>query len=95
MARKPATNQDVVIEATITSKGQVTLPKAVRSHLGLRTGSRIRFSLPKHGGFQGDSVLHELEDLWAMADATLKRNGELRSPMTLEEMDEAKARRIW
>ena len=29
--------------ATVTSKGQVTLPKAVRERLGVETGSRIEF----------------------------------------------------
>jgi antitoxin PrlF len=30
-------------KATVTSKGQVTLPKTVRDQLGLRTGDRISF----------------------------------------------------
>jgi antitoxin PrlF len=30
-------------KATVTSKGQVTLPKAVRDKLGLRTGDSISF----------------------------------------------------
>jgi AbrB family looped-hinge helix DNA binding protein len=88
-------NQEVAVEATITSKGQVTLPKVLRSHLGLRTGSRVRFSLPPQGGFQGHRVLHELEDLWEMADAAQKRAGKQNETMTLEEMDEAKALRVW
>lgn len=29
--------------ATITSKGQITIPRAIRQFLGLRTGSRIAF----------------------------------------------------
>ena len=33
------------IEATVSSKGQVTLPKALRDHLGLHIGSRIRFAV--------------------------------------------------
>ena len=28
---------------SVTSKGQVTIPKAVRQRLGIRTGSRIEF----------------------------------------------------
>lgn len=31
--------------ATLTSKGQVTLPKAVRQALGLDTGSKVAFDL--------------------------------------------------
>lgn len=78
-------------EATVSSKGQVTLPKALRSHLGIKAGTRIRFSLGPQGGFMADRVLYELEDLWLMADRGPKPQG----VMTFKEMDEAKARRQW
>jgi AbrB family looped-hinge helix DNA binding protein len=79
------------IEATVTSKGQITLPKMLRERLGLKRGSRIRFRLDARGRLQGEPVLHDLEDLWAIAD-------EARRPkraMTSAEMDAAKARRRW
>lgn len=79
------------VEATVSSKGQVTLPKALRDHLGIQTGSRIRFSLAPHGGFQASHVLYELEDLWKMSDQAPKA----RDVMTFEEMNQAKARRSW
>lgn len=79
------------VEATVTSKGQVTLPKALRDHLGIQTGSRIRFSLAANGGFQASHVLYELEDLWKVTD----RAGKAKGVMTFEEMNEAKARRRW
>lgn len=79
------------VEATVSSKGQVTLPKALRTHLGIRTGTRIRFSLTPHGGFRADPLRFELEDLWRMADQGEKTGG----VMTFEEMDAAKARRAW
>lgn len=79
------------VEATVSSKGQVTLPKALRDHLGVRTGSRIRFSLAAHGGFQASHVLYELEDLWRMTDRAAKT----REVMTFEEMNQAKAWRNW
>jgi antitoxin PrlF len=79
------------VEATVSSKGQVTLPKALRDHLGIQTGSRLRFSLAPNGRFQATHVLYELEDLWRMTD----RAGKARGVMTFEEMNEAKARRIW
>jgi len=81
-----------VIEATVTSKGQITLPRAVRSRLGIHTGSRIRFTLPPGGGFEAHPVLLELEDLWAMAD---EPSGKPRPAMTFDEMNAAKARRAW
>jgi AbrB family looped-hinge helix DNA binding protein len=40
------------VDATsVTSKGQVTIPKALRQKLGIRQGSRIEFSL------EGDHVV--------------------------------------
>ena len=35
--------------ATLTSKGQTTIPKDVRRHLGLKTGDKIRFVLEDDG----------------------------------------------
>lgn len=34
---------------TLTSKGQVTVPKKIRDYLGLRPGSLVGFSLGRHG----------------------------------------------
>ncbi len=36
--------------ATVTSKGQVTIPVDVRTHLGLSTGDRIEFILNEETG---------------------------------------------
>lgn len=79
------------VEATVSSKGQVTLPKILRDNLGIQTGSRIRFSLTTHGGFQGEPVRYDLAELWKMADRGPKAAGVL----SFEEMDQAKARRVW
>lgn len=32
-------------ELSVTSKGHVTIPKAVRQELGIRAGSRVRFTV--------------------------------------------------
>ena len=34
-----------IVEATVSSKGQVTLPAAMRAKLGIAVGSRIQFEL--------------------------------------------------
>lgn len=62
------TTPSAIIEATVSSKGQITLPRTFRAHLGIHTGSGIRFNLLPNGGFEGHSTLCELEDLWAAAD---------------------------
>jgi AbrB family looped-hinge helix DNA binding protein len=91
MPSKSPTIAATTIEATVTSKGQVTLPKALRTHLGIRTGNRIRFSLHPQGGFQAQRVLLDLEDHWKMADQAPRP----KRITTFEEMNEAKARRVW
>ena len=36
-------------KATLTSKGQLTLPKAVRSHLGVAKGDQVEFTIDEDG----------------------------------------------
>ena len=36
---------NAIVEATVSSKGQVTLPAAMRAKLGIAVGSRIQFEL--------------------------------------------------
>ena len=79
------------VDATVSSKGQVTLPRELRKRLGIQRGSRIRFSIPVSGAVKVEPVLFDLEDLWKMADQA----GRAGAPMTFEEMDAAKARRQW
>jgi AbrB family looped-hinge helix DNA binding protein len=83
------------VEATVTSKGQVTLPKELRKRLGIQRGSRIRFSIPASGAVRVEPVLYDLEDLWRMADLGGQAGGLTTPPMTFDEMDAAKAQRQW
>ena len=46
------------MSATVTSKGQVTIPKAVRDLLGLEAGSKLDF----HRNAQGEIVLTRAGD---------------------------------
>ena len=86
-----STSRDSVttIEATVTSKGQITLPSELRKRLGLQKGSRIRFSIPTSGPVQVEPVRYSIEDLWRMADAGPKPT----RVMSFEEMNATKARR--
>jgi antitoxin PrlF len=84
------------VEATVTSKGQVTLPKELRNRLGLQNGSKIRFSISDRVPVTVEPVLHDLEELWRMADQGTKNQGTRpKPPMTFEEMNAAKSRREW
>lgn len=79
------------LEAAVTSKGQITLPKELRKRLGIQKGSRVRFSIPASGAVKVEVVQYDLEELWRIAD----QGGTTGAVMTFEEMDAAKARRKW
>ena len=87
----PSRSSPTTVEATVTSKGQVTLPSELRKRLGLKQGSRIRFSIPESGPVQVEPVRYKIDDLWRMSDT----RGEPGKFMSFEEMNEAKARRQW
>jgi antitoxin PrlF len=59
--------------ATVTSKGQITLPKAVRERLHLDTGDRVDFVVNE----QGDVVLRpfgsDIKDLRGLLQRGRKR----------------------
>jgi len=68
--------------ATVTSKGQITIPKSVRDELGLREGDRVAFRVLEDG-----TVVVEPEtiDLLELRGALKPR----RKGVTLADMDEA------
>jgi antitoxin PrlF len=84
--RHPSTT----VEATVTSKGQVTLPKELRNHLGIQTGSKVRFTILDGVTTTIEPVLLTLEDSWKKAD-----EGPRTPVMSFAEMDAAKAERKW
>lgn len=57
-------------ESTVTTKGQVTIPKAIRRDLGIRQGSRVVFSA-KNGKAEM-RVLHRAPDKIASGFGMLK-----------------------
>jgi antitoxin PrlF len=74
------------MEATVTAKGQTTIPKEIREKLGLRAGSRIKFFL-RH---DGEAVI-----LAVAPAATLRGIVRYRGPpVTIEEMDDAIAAEV-
>lgn len=40
---------EAIIATTITQKGQVTIPKPIRDHLGLKPGSKVEFKRAADG----------------------------------------------
>jgi antitoxin PrlF len=69
------------MESAITVKGQATIPKAVREHLGLKPGDRVKFFLHP----DGTVVLLPKLPVTALR-GILKRS---RRPVSLERMREA------
>lgn len=69
-------------EATLTSKSQITVPKAVRDALGLTPGDKIQF-VPAWQGFR---LVVVKGDITRMAGYFKGRRSK---PLTIEEMNEA------
>jgi antitoxin PrlF len=69
-------------EATVTSKGQVTLPKEVRERLRVHDGGKVRFSIEDGNRIVVSHAGVRLSDLFGIL-------GKPRRSATLEEMDEA------
>ena len=72
--------------ATLTSKGQVTIPKEVREALGLETGDRIDFVAERPGEYKVVPATRDIRDLKGIVPKPKK-------PVTVEEMNRAIARR--
>lgn len=72
--------------ATITSKGQITLPKEVRDHFHLQEGDRVEFLIEPEGRVELRPVSVSIMSLYGI----LHRPG--MRPVSIEEMDEAVGR---
>jgi AbrB family looped-hinge helix DNA binding protein len=72
--------------STVTSKGQITLPKAVRDHLRLRSGDRVEFLVLEDGRVELVSATAPVTKLRGMLPAPT-------IPVTLEEMEAAVRKR--
>jgi antitoxin PrlF len=70
------------IKSALTSKGQATIPKAVREHLGVKPGDKIKFFIRSDGSV----FILPVKPASSMR-GMLKRPGQ--RPVTIEEMDEA------
>ena len=74
--------------ATMTTKGQVTIPKEVREHLGIETGDRLSFVVQEDGTVIVQAITRHVRELGGL----LQRPGP--RPVSANEMDEGIARRM-
>lgn len=68
--------------ATVTSKGQITIPAAVRDELGLHPGSRVSFVRTDDGVYEFRPQSQSIASL----KGVIPRRG---SPVSLDEMADA------
>jgi AbrB family looped-hinge helix DNA binding protein len=73
-----------VATATVTSKGQITLPKAVRTALGLEPGHRVEF-VETDAGFLVKPATRDIRSLKGILPKP-------RRPVTVEAMNRSLAR---
>lgn len=71
-------------KSTLSSKGQVTLPKEVRERLGLKPSDMVVFTEDEQGRIVLTTALRQLDELHGMFRHKAKDR-----PVTIEEMDEA------
>jgi antitoxin PrlF len=69
--------------ATLTSKGQITVPKAIRERLRLHTGDAVEFIVGDDGEIRVRAGRFEIRDL----QGALHRPG--RKPVSLDAMEDA------
>ena len=74
--------------ATLTSKGQTTIPKEVRDHLHLNAGDRIDFVIGSDGTVRLQPVTRDIREMYGL----LRRKGQ--RPLRVAEMDDAIRRRF-
>ena len=70
-------------KATLTSKGQLVIPKAIREHLGLGPGDKLDFILQDNGDVLIRPAVEDVRRLKGL----LHRPG--RSPVSAEAMNRA------
>ena len=71
--------------ATLTSKGQLTVPKVVRDALGLAAGDRVQF-IEHESGFKLVAASHDVRELKGLFAGRRKK------PATLDEIKAAATR---
>jgi len=69
--------------STITSKGQITIPKEVRSHLGVAPGDRLDFAIGQDGSVRITLLSRPVQELFGLLGNPGRR------PASLEEISDS------
>jgi AbrB family looped-hinge helix DNA binding protein len=77
---------DTIVLSTVTSKGQITIPKEIRDRLRLQAGSRVEFQLNRQGQVIMRARNRDFHSLKGIVRSRRK------TPVSVEEMNEAIAR---
>lgn len=72
---------------TLTSKGQITLPRQIRETFRLKPGDAVEFLVARDGGVSVRVPRGDVKDLKGLLRSSRRR------PLTLEEMERAIERR--
>ena len=72
--------------ATVTSKGQITIPREVREALGIEAGDRVEFVAQEKGVYTVVAATRDIRHLKGMV-------GKPSKPVSVEDMKRAVARR--
>jgi AbrB family looped-hinge helix DNA binding protein len=70
-------------ESTLTSKGQITIPKVVRDRLHLEPGDKVYFDVQDDGSVSMVTRKQPVESLFGL----LKDKVKLKRPITIAEMN--------
>ena len=71
--------------AVVTSKGQITIPKAVRERLGVDAGDRVEFVETENGVFTLVAATRDVKELKGIVPKPAK-------PVSIEDMNRTIAR---
>jgi AbrB family looped-hinge helix DNA binding protein len=77
---------NTIVVSTVTSKGQITIPKEIRDRLRLQTGHQVEFQVDR----QGQVIMRPRNrDFHTLKGIVRSRR---KTPVSIEEMNEAIAR---
>lgn len=74
--------------ATLTSKGQVTIPREIRDSLHLRTGDKVEFVVEEPGQALLRPITRKADDVYGLLHEPGRR------ALTIADMDAAVRRRL-